>query len=56
MSQAEVFKQLHQGPEILVLPPDHPVPLPGSGFLRAVEYSDNLDGKGPALRVILERD
>jgi cytochrome c biogenesis protein len=43
-------------PEILVLPPDQPVPFSGNGFLRAVDFSENFEGKGPALRMILERN
>ncbi|MEW6721312.1 MAG: cytochrome c biogenesis protein ResB [Thermodesulfobacteriota bacterium] len=39
----------------LSLPPNHPVPIPGYGVLRGVNYDQNFQGKGPALEVVVEK-
>jgi cytochrome c biogenesis protein len=39
----------------LSLPPNEAASIPGHGAIRGVDYEQNLQGGGPALRVILER-
>ncbi len=39
----------------LSLAPDEPVPIDGYGTIRGVKYSPNLQGRGPALQVVVEK-
>ena len=39
----------------LSLAPDEPVPIDGYGTVRGVKYSPNLQGRGPALQVVVEK-
>jgi cytochrome c biogenesis protein len=39
----------------LALSPDEPVPVAGYGTVRGVNYSQNFQGRGPALQVVVER-
>jgi cytochrome c biogenesis protein len=39
----------------LALSPNEPVPIPGFGTVRGVNYDQNLQGNGPALQVVVEK-
>ena len=39
----------------LSLSPNEPVPIDGYGTVRGVNYSENLQGRGPALQVVVEK-
>ena len=39
----------------LSLAPNEPVPIDGYGTIRGVKYSPNLQGRGPALQVVVEK-
>ena len=40
--------------KVLSLAPNEPVPIEGAGTVRGVNYSENFQGNGPALQVIVE--
>jgi len=54
VARVEVKRAGGSPPEILSLTADHPVDIPGYGTIRAVEYIQDHQGTGPALRLIIE--
>ncbi|MBE0604201.1 MAG: cytochrome c biogenesis protein ResB, partial [Deltaproteobacteria bacterium] len=54
-ARVEVRRPGGTPPEILSLPAEHPLPIPGYGSIRAVDYSQNHQGTGPALHMIVEK-
>ncbi len=55
VARVEVSGTAGSPPEVLSLAAGRPVAIPGYGFVRAVEYSQDFRGAGPALRLIVEK-
>ncbi len=55
VARVEVHGAGGSPPEVLSLAAGRPVAIPGYGFVSAVEYRQDYQGAGPALRLIVEK-